>query len=65
MIVGYALSVIEEVILSTYIEAEISSESKMRKDAMMEDMYSLHKNDTWELLELSKGKRLFVVSWCL
>jgi len=29
MIVAYALPVVEEVILSTYREAEISSESKM------------------------------------
>jgi len=31
MIVAYALPVVEEVILSTYREAEISSESKMER----------------------------------
>jgi len=46
MIVAYALLVIEEAISSTYREAEISSESKMCKDVVMEEMYSLHKNDT-------------------
>jgi len=49
MIVAYTLPVIEEAISYTYREAEISSESKMRKDIMMEEMDSLHKNDTWEL----------------
>jgi len=36
MIVAYALPVIEEVIPSTYRDAEISLESKMWKDAMKE-----------------------------
>ena len=57
MIVAYALSVVEEVIPSTYKKAEISSESKMQKDAMEEEMNSLHKNDTWELSKLPKGKK--------
>jgi len=46
MIVAYALSVVEDVIPSTHREAEISSESEMWKDVMMEEMNSLHKNDT-------------------
>jgi len=46
MIVGYALPVVE-MIPSTYKKAEINSESKMWKDIMMEEMSSLHKNDTW------------------
>jgi len=46
MIVTYTLSVIEEAISSTYREAEISSESKMWKDAMVEEMSFLYKNDT-------------------
>ena len=49
MIVTHALPVVEEAIPSTYREAEISSESKMWKDAMEEEMKSLHKNDTWKL----------------
>ena len=57
MIVVYALSVIEEAIPSTYKEAEISSESKMWKNAMTEEMNSLHKKDTWKLSELPKGKK--------
>ena len=46
MIMAYTLPVVEEVIPSTYSEAEISSESKMWKDSMEEEMSSLHKNDT-------------------
>ena len=56
MIVANALSDVEEAILSTYKEAEISSESKMQKDTMAEEMSSLYKNDTWELTELPKEK---------
>ena len=52
MIVSYALSVVKETIPSTYREGEISSKSKMWKDAMEEEMSSLHKNDTWELTKL-------------
>jgi len=52
---AYAFPVIKEAIPSTYKEAEISSESKMWKDAMIEEMSSLHKKDTWELSELPKG----------
>ena len=57
MIVAYALSVVEETIPSTYKEAEISSESMMWKDAMMEEMSSLYKNDTWKRSELPKRKK--------
>jgi len=56
--VAHALSVIEKVITSTYREAKISSESKMRKDAMMREINSLHKNNTWELIELPEGKKV-------
>ena len=58
MIVAYTLPVLKEAIPSTYREPEISSESKMWKDAMEEEMISLHKNDTWELTELPKGKKV-------
>jgi len=57
MIVAYALPVVEEAIPSTYRKAEISSKSKMWKDVIEEEMSSLHKNDTWELTELPKGKK--------
>ena len=59
----YALPVVEEVIPSTYKEAEISSESKMWKEVMEEEMSSLHKNDTWEQIELRKGKKAIDFKW--
>jgi len=42
----YALPVVEEVIPSTYRKTEISSEFKMWKDVMAEEMSSLYKDDT-------------------
>jgi len=63
MIVVYALPVIEKVIPSTYRETKISSEFKMWKDIMAEEMSSLYKNDTWELTELSKRKKVIGCRW--
>ena len=57
MIVAFTFLIIEEAISSTYREAEINSESKMWKGAMMKEINSLHKNNTWELRELSKRKK--------
>ena len=41
LIVSYTLPVIEEVMSSTYRKTEISLESKIWKDVMMEEMSSL------------------------
>ena len=60
---AFALPIVEEAIMLTYKVAEISSESKMWKDAMEEEMRSLHKNDTWELTELPKGKKAISCKW--
>ena len=57
------LFVMEEAISSAYREAEISSEFKMWKDAMIEEMSSLHKNDTWELSELPKRNKTISSKW--
>jgi len=46
MIIASALPVVEEAISSTYKKAEISSESKMWKDVIVEEMSYLYKNDT-------------------
>jgi hypothetical protein len=63
--VAYALPVeiIEEDIPTTYKEAELSSESGKWKDAMSEEMKSLHENDTWELVKLPKGKKAIGCKW--
>jgi len=63
MILAYTLPIVEEAISSTYKEAKISSESKIWKDAIMDEMSSLHKNDTWELSELPKGKKAIGCKW--
>ena len=60
-----ALPVNEEAISSTYMEVDISLEFKMWKDAMMKEMSSLRKNDSWELSELSKGKKAIGCKWIL
>ena len=49
MIVTYALLVIEDAIPSIYRELEINPESELWKEAMLEEINSLHKNDIWEL----------------
>jgi len=63
MIVVYALPIVEKAISSTYREAEISSELKMWTDDKIEEMNSLHKNDTWELSELSTEKKAICCKW--
>ena len=35
----------------------------MWKDAMIEEMSSLHKNDTWKLSELPKEKKVISCKW--
>ena len=57
LMITYALPVVEETIPTTYREAEISSKSNMWKDAMVENMSSQPKNDTWEISELPKRKK--------
>ena len=55
--VAYALPIIEEDIPSTYKEAVCTSESSEWKKAMDEEMQSLHKNQTWDLVQLPKGEK--------
>jgi len=63
MVITYALPVVEEAIPSTFRETEISSEARMWKAAMNEEMQSLYKNDTWELTKLPKGKKAIGCKW--
>ena len=62
MIIAYTQPVIEETLSPTYKEAEISSESKMWKDAMMNEMSSLHKNDTENCQSCPRKRKRLVVS---
>jgi hypothetical protein len=41
-------------------EAVDSTEGKLWKDAMVEEMESLHKNETWDLVKLPSGRNLSV-----
>ena len=56
MVVAYALSVeaVEDSVSSTFRKVELSSESELCGNAMVEVIESLHVNDTWELFELPK-----------
>jgi len=63
MIMIYALPVNKNAILFTYRKAEIRSESEIWKEAMLEEMNSLHKNNTWELSDLPKGKKVIGCKW--
>ena len=61
--VTYALPVTEEEIPSTYEEAVIHADSVEWRKAMDEEMKSLHKNKTWELVRLPPGKRAIGCKW--
>ncbi len=47
----------------TFQEAISSQEKSKWMQAMVEEMESLHKNKTWELVELPKGKRAIGCKW--
>ncbi|XP_020245105.1 uncharacterized protein LOC109823228 [Asparagus officinalis] len=59
IVVVYALPVesIDEMVPTTYREAEQISETDLWQKAMQEEMKSLHMNNTWELVELPKGRK--------
>src|SRR4051812_6802321 len=48
---------------STFQEATCSQERDKWMGAMVEEMESLHKNQTWDLVELPKGKRATGCKW--
>ena len=59
MVVSYALPVkiVEDSVPSTFRETMLSSGSRLLRKVMMEEIESLNVNDTWELIELPKGKK--------
>ena len=60
--VAYAHPVVDDV-PSTYREALRSSETVEWEKAMVEEMQSLHKNKTWELVKLPKEKKAIGCKW--
>ena len=63
MVVAYALLVIDDDIPNTFSEALRNSENDQWKFAMKKEMKSLHQNQTWELVELPKGKKAIGNKW--
>jgi hypothetical protein len=64
--VAYALSVVEEIEgaePSNYSKAIISTDDNYWMDAMHDEMESLEKNGTWDLLQLPKGKKIVRWKW--
>ena len=64
--VAYALQVAEEVESlepSSYRDAITCAESGQWIAAMGEEMESLHKNQTWELVKLPKGRKVVGCKW--
>jgi hypothetical protein len=61
--VAYALPITDNDIPLTYREAIGNSEKGRWKEAMGEEMQSLYKNETWELVQLPKGKKAIGCKW--
>lgn len=67
-LVVYALHVADDIETpepTTYKEAVSCAESGKWLVAMSEEMKSLHKNKTWELVRLPRGRRLIGCKWVL
>ncbi|KAG8484966.1 hypothetical protein CXB51_021384 [Gossypium anomalum] len=62
-IVAYALPIADDDVPSTYTEAMSNPDGVKWKQAMNEEMQSLHKNRTWELVTLPKGKKAIGCKW--
>ena len=60
---AYALPVVSEDIPLSYLEARHSSEVTHWIGAMQEEMDSLSKNQTWDLVELPIGKKAVGCKW--
>ena len=61
--VAYALPIADDDVPSTYTEAISNSDGVKWKQAMNEEMQSLHKNRTWEFMSLPKGKKAIGCKW--
>eukprot|EP00253_Pinus_taeda_P023491 PITA_23491 len=47
----------------TVKEAVDSEDGKLWKEAMVDEMVSLHKNEAWDLVELSAGRKPIEIKW--
>ncbi|KAL5850870.1 hypothetical protein ACOSQ4_008883 [Xanthoceras sorbifolium] len=61
--VAHASIIVNDEIPTTYQEAVQSSEEEKWRNAMNEEMQSLHKNQTWKLASLPKGKKAIGCKW--
>ncbi|KAH9688510.1 hypothetical protein KPL70_015142 [Citrus sinensis] len=61
--VAYALPIVDDDIPSTYSEVVSNPESIQWKKAMNEEMQSLQKNETWELVTLPQEKKAIGCKW--
>lgn len=61
--VAYGIPIVGGDIPSTYKEAICTCESGEWRKAMDEEMKSLHKNWTWDLVQLPKGKKEIGGKW--
>ena len=59
----YALPAVGDDIPATYREAMQSDEKDEWSTAMGEELQSLHKNQTWELVPLPQGKKVIGCKW--
>ncbi|KAG8500107.1 hypothetical protein CXB51_003710 [Gossypium anomalum] len=62
-IAAYALPIADDDVPSTYTEAISNPDGVKWKQAMNEEMQSLHKNRTWKLVTLPKGKKAIGCKW--
>ena len=67
-LVAYALSVADNIEFSeesfTYEEEVSYNDSGKWMIAMQEEMESLHKNGTWNMVRLPEGKKSFIANGC-
>jgi len=64
MVVAFTLPVedVEDNVPSTFREAELSSESELWRHALVEEIESLHINDTWKFLSCPNERRQLVAN---
>ena len=59
---GFALTITDDE-PRTFREVVDSEDGKLWKEAMVDEMASLHKNDAWDLVELPAGRKPIGSKW--